>query len=172
MKKIIQTLLLIFVMGGLAVAVFNRSPQDDEEKGSTVEAKLDTSVIESSSPSQTTQNPENRSPVVVTYFTSDVRCASCRKIEALTRRTVEERFALDLARGGIRFETLNIDKPENKHFIQDYELAFKTVVISYSMNDETFEWKKMDDVWKLLNAPDKFMDYLSVPIAEALKANS
>lgn len=104
--------------------------------------------------------------VVVTYFMTDVRCKSCRKIEALTRQTLQNRFANELADGSVQFRTINIDRPENAHYIDSYELSFKTVVVSDMNGDAEARWVRMDNVWQLLGKPDKFEQY----IADAVSA--
>jgi hypothetical protein len=109
---------------------------------------------------------ENRHVVVVTYFMTDVRCKSCRKIEALTRQTLQNRFANELADGSLQFRTINIDRPENAHYIDSYELSFKTVVVSDMNGDAEARWVRMDNVWQLLGKPDKFEQY----IADAVSA--
>jgi hypothetical protein len=106
--------------------------------------------------------------VVVTYFTTDVRCESCQAIESLTRQTVEKRFGDELAAGKVRFAIHNIDQPENKHFTEEYELSFKTVVISDRNRGEERSWKKMDDVWILIDEPEEFMNYLASEIRACL----
>jgi hypothetical protein len=47
--------------------------------------------------------------IQVTYFSSDVRCATCVRIERLTRETVEKNFAAEIASGGVVLQTINLD---------------------------------------------------------------
>jgi adenylate cyclase len=58
--------------------------------------------------------------IQVTYFSSDVRCATCVRIERLTKECVERNFAPELQSGRIAFRTLNLDGAGNEHFVQDY----------------------------------------------------
>jgi hypothetical protein len=107
--------------------------------------------------------------VVVTYFTSDQRCPTCLKIEKQTRATLESCFSEQLASGEMRFQTLNFDRPENKHFIDDYGLAFKTVVVSERKKGEEAAWEKFDKVWDLVGEPEAFSAYLEEGIRKHLK---
>ena len=68
--------------------------------------------------------------IQVTYFSSDVRCATCVRIERLTRASVEKNFGAELASGRIVLQTINLDGPGNEHFVQDYQLISKTVIVS------------------------------------------
>lgn len=107
---------------------------------------------------------EAKPVVVVTYFTTNVRCDSCRTIESLTRATVEEFFGAELAAGTVRFRTVNLDELANKHFAVDYDLSFKTVVVSEEASGEVLRWEKLDDVWSLLNQPEGFKAYVAAPV--------
>jgi len=101
-----------------------------------------------------------RNRIVVTYFFTNARCRSCLKIEELTRKALEKRFAAGLADGSIVFRAINIDEAANKHYIDGYELAFKTVVISDMRGDTEARWVRMDKVWELLRNPGAFESYI------------
>lgn len=161
MKTIAKTLLLVFAFVGIGFWAWGKIT-------GTGPAASEESARIAASPSAT--------GVTVTYFSSDVRCPTCLEIEALTRRAVEERFAEPLANGRIAFQILNMDEKENAHFVDDYELAFKTVVISgdaHAVNtgNDTAAvepWVKMDEVWTLVDKPDEFIDYLAQEIDRRL----
>lgn len=110
--------------------------------------------------------------VLVTYFTSDVRCPTCLKIEKQTREAVESGFADELAAGTLRYQSINFDQAENKHFVDDYGLAFKTVVVSERHQGKEVKWESYDKVWDLVNEPDAFAAYLQEGIRSHLKADT
>lgn len=162
MKKLLQISLLAFVAVALGLWAWGRwmVPHD----GATDSAAATVDITQS----EVAQPPSGPEHVVrVTYYTTDVRCDSCRQIEALTRQTVTERFADEVAAGLVVFSLCNIDQAENAHFATDYALSFKTVVISDEWNGEERSWVKMDQVWQLLGDQSAFMDYLS----EAIQAS-
>ncbi|WPJ95653.1 nitrophenyl compound nitroreductase subunit ArsF family protein [Coraliomargarita algicola] len=160
MKRILQSLLLLLVLLGIGAGIYQKlQPAPSVSPEPTVTAAAD--AVASA--------PVRSERVTVTYFTSDVRCISCKKIEALTRETLNERFADALADGALVFETHNIDRPENKHYVEDYELSFKTVIIAKESADpKQVRWQRMDDVWTYLNEPESFKDYLDAGIREVL----
>ena len=110
--------------------------------------------------------------VLVTYFTTDVRCPTCLKIEKQSHEAIESAFAEELASGAVRFQTINFDQPANKHFAEDYELAFKTVVISDRRHGKEEAWAKFDEVWDLVNDPPAFATYLQDGVRKYLKDDS
>jgi len=85
--------------------------------------------------------------VAVTYFSSDVRCATCLRIERLTRETVERNFPAELKSGRIVLRTVNLDGPGNEHFVQDYSLISKTVIVSDLAKGQEVAWENLQQVW-------------------------
>jgi hypothetical protein len=102
--------------------------------------------------------------VVMTYFTTNVRCTSCRKIEQLSRETAEVRHAGDLARGRLVFRIVNTDEPGMGHFVEHYQLTSKTVILSRIEDGREVAWKDMGDVWKHFGEPEVFHAYLGEQI--------
>jgi len=85
--------------------------------------------------------------VSVTYFSSDVRCATCLRIERLTREAVERNFAPELSSGRVAFRVVNLDGPGNDHFAKDYALISKTVIVSDLAKGEEVRWENLQQVW-------------------------
>ena len=98
--------------------------------------------------------------VVVYYFYTNYRCYSCRMIEQYTKEAVEKFFDKELKEGKLIFKPVNIDEKENKHFIKDYQLYTKSVVISKMKDNEDVSFKNLDKVWKLLRNKEGFYSYI------------
>ena len=98
--------------------------------------------------------------VVVYYFFGKTRCDSCMKIEAYTREALESGFPEALADGRLEWRPLNAELPENQHFVNDYELYIRTVVVSDVNGGSQADWKKLDEVWNLLGDKGKFMTFI------------
>jgi len=164
MKRILQISLLMVVAVGIFYAVLKNRNNNSISAQNTSEATTDEAIQGEAS----TKEPD----IIVTYFTTDVRCKSCRAIEAMTREIVEQQFANELENGDLHFQVKNIDRSENKHFIDDYQLSFKTVVISSMKDGKEIHFSKMDKVWELLDNPDEFSDYMKYGISESFTKNS
>lgn len=98
--------------------------------------------------------------VFVTYFHTTARCASCLKIEDLTNATMTTRFAGPIAEKRIVWRSLNLDEPANNHFVKDYSLYTKSVVVSEVKEGREVRWKNLDQVWQLLGDPAGFQGYV------------
>jgi hypothetical protein len=163
MKTIARIALLFLVVAGLALWGWDRFGAGSGFGEETTAA----------SPHPDAPAPAGETHVVVvTYFTTDVRCASCLRIEALTGETVAKHFAEDVAAGRVVYQSINIDRRENRHFIGNYQLSFKTVVVSDRWGNRERSWRKMDDVWNLLREPEVFHEYLANEIATKLAAET
>jgi Zn-dependent alcohol dehydrogenase len=106
--------------------------------------------------------------VIMTYFISGTRCESCRKIETLARETAEQDFAEALASGKLVFRVIDTGEPGYRHFVQDYQITSKTVILSHRKDGRETEWADMAKVWDLLDDAPGFHAYLGERIREYL----
>jgi len=98
--------------------------------------------------------------IVAYYFHGNVRCVSCRKIEAYTKEAIDSAFGGALKSGQLEWQVVNTDSAQNEHFLQDYRLFTKSVVISDVRKGKETRWKNLDKVWELLGDRDKFHAYI------------
>ncbi len=109
------------------------------------------------------------SKTVVYYFHGNQRCRTCKKIEALTKKTLEEGFAAQLKDGSMEVQVVNVDQAENEHFVTDYELAVRSVVLSKLDGGKETNWRRLDKVWQLVHDEAVFAAYLREEIGLLLK---
>ena len=55
---------------------------------------------------------------------------------------------------------MNVDEPQNEHFVQDYQLSSSSVVVARFTNGEQTDWKNLQLVWELVPDHDAFMVYV------------
>jgi hypothetical protein len=151
-KSLIRWLLLVVVAGSVAIYALQRSGQPP--------ATTD-------GPTTTVANT-TAAAVVITYFTTDVRCESCRKIEALSRQAIDGGFPQEVAGGAVVFRVVNTDRPEHRHYVDDYEITNKTVIISHQVDGRESGWTNRQDVWLLLDEPSEFFNYVREPVRRYL----
>jgi hypothetical protein len=148
MQRLATLVLLILAAAGVVAAIKNGQKNAAKPAGSS-----DVPVI---------ANAEGlpADGVVVTYFTTNVRCPSCLKIEALTRQTVEKHFSEQVRAGRLLFRTVNVDLPENHHFIERYQLVGKTVVVVSRQGGRDVRWVNLQEVWLKLRDEAAFDAYV------------
>lgn len=100
-------------------------------------------------------NAKNNITYNLYYFMGDVRCNSCHKIESYTKEVYDE-----LNNKNINFQIINVDKKENKHFVEEYNIYAKSVVISKLVDEKEVQYKNLDKIWNYLGDREKFKSYL------------
>jgi hypothetical protein len=111
------------------------------------------------------------STIIVYYFRNDYRCPSCKKIEAYASETVNSRFADDIKKGLITWKMVNVDEAPNKHFVKEYNIITKQVVLVEMKNGAQTRWKNLDKIWDLLGDKAKFSAYIEKEL-KAFKGGS
>lgn len=111
---------------------------------------------------------ETRSPapspgqhkVIAYYFHTNARCSTCVKIEHYSHEAIEQGFPLELKNGTLELRVVNYEQPENRHFIQDYKLVSKSLVLVNIVNGKQTKWTNLKLVWQLTGHKDAFLNYV------------
>lgn len=82
--------------------------------------------------------------VIAYYFHLTVRCTTCRTID----------------RGRLEWQVVNVELPENEHFVKDYQLFTKSVVLVHIANGKQQSHKTLNDVWELVGDKARFQAYV------------
>lgn len=97
---------------------------------------------------------------VVYYFHVTLRCITCKKIEEYSREAVEQGFSRQLREGTLTWRPVNVQLLENRHFIQDYQLFTKSVVVARFVNGERRQHKNLQKIWELVGDKSAFQKYV------------
>ena len=62
--------------------------------------------------------------------------------------------------GKVVWRLVNTDEAANKHYIEDYELYAKSLIVSDVRGGEEVRWKNLVKVWQLTNDKDHFVKYV------------
>lgn len=109
--------------------------------------------------------------IVVYYFHNNYRCSNCIKFEKYTKSAVEESFSKQLKEGRLKFIVVNYEETQNSHYINDYGLYTKAVILSLVQNNKEIKWKSLDNIWNLVGNEAKFKQYITDEINNYLKGN-
>ena len=157
-KKLITVLLLGFVLLSGVVIAWQETRQrrggGDRSEGAEVGREQgERAVMEESE-----YAPDLK--VIAYYFHGNTRCMTCRKIEAYTYEVLVEQFPKAVEGGVIEWRVVNVDLPENEHFIEDYQQTSLSVVLVDAAVGEQGEWKTLQRVWELVGNRDDFQEYV------------
>lgn len=100
------------------------------------------------------------SETIVYYFHGNARCATCKTIEAYADEAVHAAFAGELEDGALEWRVVNIDEPENRHFIQDFQLVTRSVVLAEYRDGEVVRYENLNQVWRLVRDKERFLAYV------------
>jgi hypothetical protein len=106
--------------------------------------------------------------LIVYYFHTEYRCWSCNQFENLTKEVLKESFQDQVVKGNIEFRPINVETDHNKHYIEDYKLITKSIILSLQKEKKQVEWKNMDKIWTLVRDAEKFKIYIKEGIANYL----
>ena len=141
-KQILAVALLVFV--GLSIAYML-----------VKEGDMPTGAEES-----TTRVNGEKGQLVVYYFHGDIRCATCHKLETYAKEALEANFADELGAKDIVWRMVNVDRSENEHYVGDYKLVSKAVVLSWVADGKEVRWKKLDEIWQRVNDKKSYLEYV------------
>jgi hypothetical protein len=117
--------------------------------------------------------PRTGTTYVAYYFHGDVRCDTCRAIEAQSKAAVQTGFADELRDGTLEWRTVNTDQPENAHFTEDFGLTHSTVVVVEREGSETRRFTSLDSVWELVHdEEDNFRQYVQDEVVNFMRSDS
>ncbi|HYN01822.1 MAG TPA: nitrophenyl compound nitroreductase subunit ArsF family protein [Vicinamibacteria bacterium] len=100
--------------------------------------------------------------ILVYYFHGTTRCATCKTIEAYAHETVATAFAAELKAGSLEWKLVNVDEPASQHFVRDYQLYTRSVVVVDAKDPKRF--KVLDRVWQLVGDKAAFQKYVEQEI--------
>ncbi|MGM0597655.1 MAG: nitrophenyl compound nitroreductase subunit ArsF family protein [Myxococcota bacterium] len=138
-KHILTSLLLIFVAASIGTLIYKQTrPSQKQNKIKKIKGKK----------------------LLVLYFHGNKRCRTCRNMEKFTREAVNKDFSQKVAKGEIEIRTINLDKPGNDHYVSDYDLSSRFVVLSFVEKGKEKQFRRLVKVWKLAHNKEKFINYI------------
>lgn len=106
--------------------------------------------------------------LVVTYFHTTFRCPTCYKMEEYSKDAVFFNFEDALKSGKVVWRVINVYEPVNKHFIKDYKLYSKHLIVSEMKDGREVRWKDLKKVWYYVGDESRFNNYVKTEISNWL----
>jgi hypothetical protein len=156
-RAIVRALLILFVVAACVTFAAREIASKSAVVPGTVASPSDGN--QPSAPGNAAE-PVAGSFVMAYYFHTTERCTSCRLIEAWTAETLQTRLKEQLADGSLIWRLVDVQEPANSHFVQDYELVSKSVVLVRYEEGKPGRWENLPQVWELLGDKAAFQDYI------------
>jgi len=116
-------------------------------------------------------SPASSPKVIAYYFHTTFRCPTCRRIESLSREALEQGFADALKDGRLQWQVVNVEDNANRHFIRDFRLFTKSLVLVRIKDGKQAEWKNLHRVWELVRRQEAFLRYVQDEVRAFLEAS-
>jgi hypothetical protein len=113
--------------------------------------------------------PSEEVKIVAYYFHGTFRCPSCIKIEEWSYEAIKKSFPTALEEGKLLWRPVNVEEPENKHFVKEYNLFTKSLIITEMKGGKQIRWKNLNKVWELLRNQEKFFSYVTEEVRSYLE---
>lgn len=117
-------------------------------------------VLSTFAQTQTERPQPDAHKVIAYYFHTNTRCSTCVKIEQYSKEAIEQGFANELKNGTLEMRIVNYEQPENRHFLQEYKLVTKSLILVNMVNGKQIKWTNLKDVWELTDYKDDFLKYV------------
>ena len=189
-KKLIKSLLFIFVVLSLGVLIYKEySPKSESNVTDVTATKVDTVAVSGESvpapenrplkepatkqkekaPSPLTEVKAQNSKVIAFYCHGNFRCTTCRAIEKYSGEAIEKYFSKELSTGKLEFKAVNVEEEENRHYIKDYQLFSRSLILVLFKDDKQVKWKNLKEVWIHVGDKEKFYQYVKDEVEGFLK---
>ena len=172
-KKFITFALLSFVAFSIGYLVLSNTGTMDSTAAGPANAPVSGNDHKATSPGGAAEDaPVPESRVVAQYFHGTMRCDTCRAIESFTMEALISGFSDELESGKLEIRAINVDEPANGHFVEDYQLTTRTVVVALFDKGKEEEWKRLDQVWQLVKDRAAFIEYVQAETRSLLEQAS
>jgi hypothetical protein len=107
--------------------------------------------------------------VMAYYFHGSFRCYTCNMMERYSQEAIEANFKDALASGKLEFKAVNVEDRGNEHFVDDYKLYTKSLIISLVKDGKEVKSKNLDKIWELARNKQKFIEYVTAEVNALMK---
>jgi hypothetical protein len=90
-------------------------------------------------------------------------------MEKFSKEAIETNFKDALASGNLEFKAVNVEDRGNEHFVNDYKLYTKSLILSMVKDGKEVKSKNLDKIWELARNKQRFIDYVTSEINGFMK---
>ena len=109
---------------------------------------------------------------IVYYFHGNARCKTCLTIEMYALEAIETGFPEALKANQIDFLPVNLEMAENEHFIDDFQLSARTVVLERIVDGERKDYLNLTRVWELVGDKEAYITYVQEEAGKFMNGES
>jgi hypothetical protein len=107
----------------------------------------------------------------VYFFYNDIYCSTCEKLENYALETIKTTFADELEAGQLQWRTLDMRTPENNHFVEDFRLYSKSVVLVAFADSTIIRHKNLEEIWDKVADQEEYQHYITTSMTEFMSGS-
>lgn len=160
----VRRLSLVVVFASVSVTLWACGKTDAADGVKVVESASMTSAAKG-------EKTANMQPdkVKVYYFHGTRRCPTCLGIQKSINEAIDDNFKKELEAGMLEFEEVNFEEAANKHYVEQFQLSFSTMIVAAQAGDETIEWENARKVWDNAHNQSELKSYVKSTTQKYLK---
>ena len=81
------------------------------------------------------------------YFNRKFRCQSCEVLESTLQNTLQITYADHFGAGRLAMCVINVDDPENRHYLEQFEIFSNSIVIVEKKSGNILRYKNIEAIW-------------------------
>lgn len=113
--------------------------------------------------------PVSSAKVLAYYLHGTVKGSCCTSMENEFKAALAQNFPGQLQQGKVAFISIDVDKPENRHYLEDFQVPSRSLVLVLQKNGENVKWSNMVGVWLKLGDQEKFSQYVKDEVGKFLQ---
>jgi len=82
-------------------------------------------------------------------------------MEKYSREAIETNFKDAIASGKLEFKAINVEDHGNEHFVNEYQLYTKSLILSLVKDGKEVRHKNLDKIWQIVRNKQKFITYVT-----------
>jgi hypothetical protein len=155
LKDALTNSLLMFVAATCVVLIVKALPQTPQTPQALAGTGGENGPKASQTPTLAVQDG-----IKVYYLHGNIRCPTCRTIEAYAQEAVEAGFAAELKSGQIAWQVINHESPGNERYVADYGIVAPSVVLARFKDGKQVSWKALPEVWQHVDHKPVFLAFV------------
>jgi MFS superfamily sulfate permease-like transporter len=167
-KQVISKLLLAFVLVSIGFALGRETALRSARASAPSPDAAGSGAQAQDKQAQPTTNAPAAEKVLVYYLHATVRCITCNTIERLTRETLQQDFAKELADGRVTWQTANFQ--ERDDLARKYDVTGSTVLVVTVKDGKETRFERLDKVWELVSEPEALSKYVGDAVRGSLQS--
>ena len=168
-KSVIAGFLLLFVAASVVYLAVGDSLARTESSPENDDTTVPVMTISSTEDVGRLEEAQHR--IIAYYFHGTSRCPTCRTIEQYAHEALETGFPKELQSGTLEWLAVNVEESQYQHFVSDYQLHTRSLVLVEMEGETQVRWKNLDQIWELVGNKDAFISYVQSETRTCLGEN-